>query len=89
MNDRFLKQLKRGYDRSHTDQKNMTEWEEGKIGLSVLFMRICENNSIRNDISGIHLDDDGNAIEYENGWISNVFTEQQFTDWLKGMGYGV
>lgn len=66
----------------------MTDWEDGKIGLSVLFMRICENNSIRNDISGIHLDEDGNAIEYD-GWISNEISETEFTDWLKGMGYGV
>lgn len=46
MNDKFRKSLKRGEDKIHTDQKNMTEWQVGKIGTTVLFMRVCENNGI-------------------------------------------
>lgn len=46
MNDTFRKNLKRGEDRVHTDQKNMMEWTVGKIGTSVLYSRVCENNNI-------------------------------------------
>lgn len=46
MNDKFRKNLKRGDEKVHTDQKNMTEWAMGKIGTTVLYRLICENNSI-------------------------------------------
>ena len=46
MNDLFRKNLKRGWDRIHTDQKNMMDWSSGKIGTTVLYMRVCENNNI-------------------------------------------
>lgn len=46
MNDLFRKSLKRSEDRVHTDQKNMTEWATGKIGTTVLYMRVCDNNNI-------------------------------------------
>lgn len=89
MNDLFRKKVKKGEDRAHIDQKNMTEWERGLIGLSILFTRICENNSIDDFISGIERNEDGTIIENENGWISSTITEEEFTEWVKGMGYGV
>ena len=89
MNDLFRKKVKKGEDRAHIDQKNMTEWERGLIGLSILFKRICENNNIDDFVSGIERNEDGTIIENENGWISSTITEEEFTEWVKGMGYGV
>lgn len=89
MNDTFRKKIKKGHDRSHIDQMNMTEWERGLIGLSILFLRICENNGIDDWISGIHRDSEGMIMENEDGWISDRITEEEFAEWIKGMGYGV
>ena len=46
MNDKFRKSLKRSNERVSIDRKNMTEWHEKKIGTTVLYMRICDNNDI-------------------------------------------
>lgn len=91
MKDSFIRELKRGKDRYgwghyYVDQKNMKSWESGDIGISKLFQLVCENNEMPESVSGIHLNEKGEAIE-KDGWISDEIEKDDFIRWLRGLGY--
>lgn len=71
MNDLFRKCLKKGSDYVHADQKAMFEWVKGQIGTTVLFLRICNNNKIPDEISEkVNMDEFVNWI-HGMGWYQD------------------